>query len=142
MASAEAVNQDSNIQAPRRGQGAAVTVDTTSRPYDLRSLAFNGAAFRNDLAEYLFLKILNDGANAIYLLFSPATASDMNEATVTTAGNPIAFDNAVGEPLQPNAVVFYRVRRDTDCFVQAKTATGTSTLRLFASSDVLPGRYS
>lgn len=139
MSQFEAVGQDANIQGPRRGQGVALTVDTTARVYDLTVLAWNGQAFAGMTDVFLYLDFQNDGANPIYYYFGSDNTNDLNEATVHAAdGSVLALVNAVPKVLRAAQDTPIRIQCDIDKFLVVKATTGSSVLRIFPSSNSTP----
>lgn len=134
----ESMKNNANLLPPRRGNGAALTVDTTARVYDLRALAFNGQAYKANVDEALFLDLQNDGTNPIYYYFSSSNTVDLNEATVTAAGGTLALANAVPKVLRAAQDAPVEIERDIDQFLIVKSTGGTSTLRIFPSSKSTP----
>jgi len=130
----ESMQNNANLLPARRGNGAALTVDGTARAYDLRTLAWNGQSFFQNVDEALFLDLQNDGANPIYFYFSPTNTVDLNEATVTAAGGTLALANAVPKVLRSAQDAPVELERDIDLFLIVKATGGTSTLRIFPSS--------
>lgn len=134
----ESQRQDSNILPPRKGNQVAQTADTTGRAYDLRALAFNGQTYKANYDEELFLDIINDGTNPIYVQFAPDNVVTMAPATVTAAGTPMALSNTACRPIPAGQFIPVRINRNVDQFIHVQTTGGTSTLRIAPSSDSSP----
>lgn len=127
-----------NIQAARRGQGVAVTVDTTARAYDLTVLSWNGQGWKAYADEALYLDLQNDGANPIYFYFSPTNTVDLVDSTIQAAGSTLALVNAVPKILRAAQDAPVELERDIDKFLIVKSTTGTTVLRIFPSSKSTP----
>lgn len=134
----EAQSQEANIQAPRRGQVVALGVDNTPRFYDLSLLAFNGQAWRGNVAESLFLTLQNDSATvAIYYYFSSTGVSDIDPAVFIAAGGAMAFNTSYSAVLGVASSASMRILRPTDRYLCVRAASA-AILRFFASSDSTP----
>lgn len=142
MSNADAVNQDSNIQIPRRGQCMAQTIDTTARKIDLRLLAFNNLAYREGRKEPVFLNLLNESATAtIYFYATNDTgAADLDNNAFIAAGGTPALTNSHCYALLPLGQGSFRIFRDVDFFLVVK-GSAASTLRLAVTSDSERGLY-
>jgi hypothetical protein len=135
MSNADAVNQDSNIQPARRGQGVAIAVDATARPYDITGINWNSVKYNADSQNsWLYLDLQNDGTSTIYYYFDTVTSSDMAEGTIQAAGATLAQVNAVPKAIPTGVTVPVRIKRDVDKWLVLKSSA-TSTLRIFPSSD-------
>lgn len=134
MADAQAQNQDSDIQPARKGQGVAVTVDTTARAYDLTVLPWNTIVYLPSRQVDLFLDLRNEGTNPIYYYFAPNSTVTLNEATVVAAGGTLALDATVPNLIPAGQMISVRCSRTEDPFIHVKSTGGTSTLRIFPSS--------
>lgn len=142
MSNADATNQDSNIQIPRRGQIMAKTVDATARAINLQLLAFNGVPFNAARRESVFINLVNESTTTtIYLQADPAADTDMDPAAILLATDPASFPVTHGYPLLPLAERSFRIFRNTDLFLVVRTASGTAKLVLTTSSDNTPRLY-
>ncbi len=134
--SGHAQHQAANIAPPRRGAVIALGVDTTARPYDISALALGGYTPHNanNRQEYVFLTLQADGGD-VYFHFASATASDLDNAAAIAAGGAIAFANTYGAKIPVNTEQTLRIDRTQDKFLIIETASGTATLRFWASSE-------
>ena len=135
-----ATSQADNVVAPRRGQIYVVSVDGTSRPYNLSSINI-GVAYRTDKDnDCIFVDLYNDGSNTIYLQFAPATHADTDDTVTNAAGtNPLVSVGTEPFPLAAGAFKSRRIQRNVDKFLILKCAgASTSTLRFCASSQPDP----
>lgn len=124
------------VLPPRRGAVVALTVDTTVRPYALGSLALAGytpeaAAHQR---EEVYLTLQADGAK-VYYYFASATASDLANGTTIAAGGTLAYGNAYCAVIPDGTSAQVCIDRSQDKFLIIQTASGTATLRIYASSE-------
>ncbi len=147
-----AVEQFSECAPPRRGAVLAITVDSTARAYDMKSLALGGhtptEAQRDPKRVVLWLQA---ETNDVYFYFaSGAVAADQfsNETAVATtdvddvdntaaisAGSALSFANGYCALLKAgNGPLPVRINRGLDRFLVVKAASTSGTLRLWASS--------
>ena len=128
--------QAANVRPPRHGACLALTVDTTARAYDLTTLAL-GTALAPDQgvthSRNVFITMHAETAD-IYYHFSDAADTDLNEATVISAGGTLAFNDAYGAVLSTGQDVAMRLNRTVDKYLVVK-AGSSATLRIWASSD-------
>lgn len=137
MSHADAVNQDSNIQIPRRGQCLNQAVDTTARKIDMQLLPFNGEAFRAGTVEWLFLDMLNESATASLYFYATdsADAADLDNTEVLAAGTPpTGMPNSHCFVLLPLQRYSYRIHRQVDRYLVVKGSAALN-VRLTVSSD-------
>lgn len=136
MANADSVNQDSNIQIPRKGEVMAKTVDTTGRAIDLRLLAFNDIAYRIERGEWVFINLKNESTTtSIYFYAAPDATVTISATDVLAAATAASFPTTHPWVLGPSEERSYRLARAVDLFLHVITAAGTATLRLGTSSD-------
>lgn len=134
-----AVSQDANILPPRVGQVIALAIDATARAYDITVLSFNGEPWHAVPAQQVYLTLRNDSAATnIYYQFGATNTASLDPAAAVTAGVALAYANTYGDFIPPGGVVNVRIHRDQDKFLVVRTATGTSTLRFYASSESSP----
>lgn len=137
--STEAVYQEADIQPARRGEGMAITVDTTGRAYSLQLLVINGNQFQGQYQEHVYLDLQNDGANPIYYYFDQqGTTVDIAPATVQAAGSVLVASSVVPKVLRANQDAPVRINRALDKFLHLISTGGSSTLRIFPSSASSP----
>jgi len=142
MSNADATNQDSNIQIPRRGEIMAKTVDATARAINLTLLAFNDIVWRLNRKEAVYVNLVNESTTTtIYLQASPTPDVDMDPAAILLATDPASFPLTHGYPLLPLAERSFRVQRDADQYLIVRTASSTAKLVLTTSSDNSPRLY-
>lgn len=141
MANADAVNQEADIQIPRRGEVMAKTVDTTTRAINLQLLAFNDAQFYANRAETVFLNLKNQSATSTIFFFAAPdgdVTTPLDPAAVLAATDPASFPNTHGWYLSPGEERSYRIHRDLDLFLHVRTDTGSAILRLGTTSSLSP----
>lgn len=129
--------QAMNVVPPRLGKVAAQAVDATSRVYDLTALALGGATWRSGVKDFLYLTIQADGADIYYALDSVNTGT-INDTAATAAGSPMAFGTTAPVVIKNGLSAEVRIARDVDRYLLLKTATGTATARIYASSQPTP----
>lgn len=134
-----AIAQDADIQPPRVGQVIALAIDATARAYDLTALAFNGEPWHAVVAQTLYLTMRNDSAaTSIYFQFGVTNTAVLDPAAVVAAGGALVYANTYGDFIPAGGVVNVRIHRDQDKFMVVRTASGTATLRFYASSESTP----
>jgi len=131
----QATSQSDNIVPPRLSKVCAITVDGTSRAYDLRLLAL-GVAFRTAADnDYIYVDMVNDGAVTIYYAFSNATGTVDDTVVNAAAAAPLVFGATMAQSIPAGGFRSERVQRNVDQWLMLKCAgAGTSTLRMNASS--------
>lgn len=135
----ESMRHNANILPARRGNGVAITVDTTARAHAVTTAAWNGQTYKENYDEALFLDLQNDGTNPIYYYFSPVNTVDLNEATIQAATDAnLTPANAVPKVLRAGQDAPVEIDRDIDKFIVVKSTGGNSTLRIFPSSKSTP----
>lgn len=126
------------VLPPRRGSVAALTVDATARAYALGSIAMGGytpeaaASLRNEV----YVTLQADGA-AIYYYFSTSNTADLDPTAAVAAGGTLAYANAHGAVIEDGTSAQVVVDRSRDEYIVVRTASGSSTLRLYASSEAV-----
>ena len=131
----ESIVHNANILPARRGNGAAITVDTTARAHAVTTSSWNAQTYKENYDESLFLDLQNDGTNPIYFYFSPTNTVDLNEATIQPATDAnLVNANAVPKVLRAGQDTPIEIDRDLDKFIIVKSTGGNTTLRVFPSS--------
>lgn len=131
----ELQSQAYNIIPPRRGNGFALTVDSSARVYSLAGIAWGGKTPDAQwLNTGLFLSLINDGTTAIYFRFQSVSTNDMDPTNYVSAGGTIALDNKYACILPPNSYAELRLDPGEDLYLSVKTSSSTSVLRVHASS--------
>lgn len=138
-----AVEQASEMMAPRRGAVIALAVDTTCRAYDLKALALGGVtpneAGRNPIHVTLWMQAETED---VYFYFADGevgttATTDVDDIDVTakiTAGDPITFANTYGARLVANnGPLPVRINRAVDRFLVVR-GDATAILRFWAAS--------
>ena|ERR1700733_4861243 len=143
----QSVNQACNVVPPRIAYIVVVTVDSTSRGYDLTKLAFFGA--HNGQGNQMYWSLQNDGANDIYYALDSAAVgvNEISDTAILAAGSTLAFDSpgaglATCMCAKINAGIWKDERIDhlVDKTLILKCAAGnTSTIRIWLSSQPMAG---
>lgn len=128
-------DQLANVQPPRRGECFTLSVDTTARPYDLSTLAFGGVSVEggNSRRDETFVTIRAITAD-IWLHFSQATASDLDNTATIAVGGTLAYANTMGGVILAGQEIRVRLDRSRDRFMICKTSAGTATMLFRVSS--------
>lgn len=133
--SSVAEHQAANALPPRRGAVLALAIDSTARPYALASLDLAGyTQGTSPNQQHVFVTLQAITAD-VWFYFSSATASDLDHAAAISAGSALAYANTYGWRLPQNEERSFRLNRNLDRFLIVKTATGTATLLIAASSE-------
>lgn len=135
MSENEAGRQADNIRPPRKSHIIALAVDATARAYDLSSLEMGGKNFNAgaSLRDAIYLTLEAETAD-IYYYFDTATSSTLDDTAKVSAGGSLAYATTYAMRIPQNDTRDVRIERSTDKFLVVKTATGTATLRFYASS--------
>lgn len=128
--------QASNVRPPRHGNSLALTVDSTARAYDLTGLVLGGEAVDGVASQHrnVFLT-LRAVTSDIYFHFSDAADTDLEEATVISAGAALAFSDDAGGLVPAGQEVAVRIDRAKDKYLVVKVASTSGTLMMWSSSD-------
>jgi len=131
-----ALQQEANVLPPRRGQCLALTVDTTARAYDISGLALGGHTppGSNSGPSYVFVT-MQAITQDVWLHFHSASATDLDNAAVITAGSALAYANTYGYRIPAGGERRFRLNRAVDKFLVVETSTSTATLLIAASSE-------
>ena len=129
MASVEE-RQIANVAPPVIGKIQVITLDATSRRYDLGALAFDGKAV--DRGGYVFLSII---ANVrFYLAFNSSDAGTVDETAALAAGGTATFTSNGAWEVPADAEMSVRVHRTEHRYLVIK-GSAAGRVRLIASSD-------
>jgi hypothetical protein len=136
-------DQEGNILPPRIGFVMAVTVDSTSRGYDLTLLKFQDEGLApngNSLKNELWLR-LTAVTNDVFFAFDSAAAgtNTINDATLNAAGSAAAFTSGGCDKVVAGTTVQVRIDRLVDKTLILKAASASGSLRISQASQSLPG---
>lgn len=130
----EATRQADNILPPRRSAIIALAIDSTARAYDMSVLTLAGNTFSStQKGVRLYLTMQADGG-AVYFQLSSSNSATLSDTASITAGSALAFANTYGAKIESGGSVDVRIDRLDDRYLVVKTASGTATLRFWASS--------
>lgn len=159
-----AIDQASDIRPPRAAQVLALTVDATSRGYDLTALPWNEVGVtKGGNRNHFFLSVQCEGTGDVYFILdrAPVGTNTIDDTTSIAAGT--AFTKAtIQTPASATAAPDYtptystalypahlvaglppvdiRIDRQIDKTLIVKCASGkTATLRFWPSSKNEPG---
>jgi len=126
-----AQGQAANRMAPRVGKILAITLDTTSRRYDLGALSLGGQAI---VAKgELFVSLIS--TVAFYVATNSSDAGTVDETAALAAGGTVSAFTTNGAWLVPaNTEVRLRLDRVQDRYLVVK-GSGAGIVRIYASSD-------
>lgn len=131
MSDPQILNQAMSPLPPRRGQGFALTVDGTVRVYDISTLAWGGVTFDQTARDKgLFLTLHAQGGD-IFFRFQSGTDTDMNSATVISAGGTITLQASFCQRLAQDGYADIKIERVEDKYL---SVSGSGTLRVSLSS--------
>lgn len=132
-----AEEQASSLTPPRRGAVWALTVDSTARAYDLRTVALGGYTPEASLAKRSHVVLyLQAETNDVYFYFDTATGSSLLDTTKQAAtAATLAFNDAHCAILKAGTSMAFRIDRTIDKFLQVKAASTSGVLRMWAVSE-------
>lgn len=129
-------DQAYNVVPPRRVDGGfQLTVDSTSRTYDIGSLQWGGVSFDSQAADKCIFLTLHAETADVYFRFRADNSADGNQATVIAAGGTVTLQTAFMAHIAANAEKDVRIDRLFDRYLEVKTSAGTATLRVNMSSN-------
>lgn len=135
------VQQSAGPLPPRTDKIIPITVDGTSRAYDLWSVAFGTAAVNTAATgteapnTRFFITMLADGGDVLHA-FGPTSAVQVDEGAVLAPGDPLSYPANAGEPIHAGTRVDWRMMRKEDRYLAIKTlAMGTVLLYIRVSSE-------
>lgn len=155
------VQQASNIRPPRAGEILALSVDATSRGYDISALTWNGVPLTklsNNNKYYLSMQC--EGAGDVYFALDRAAAgtNSIDDTAAIAAGSPLVLPAASSFSSAPDYIrtfasavypahlvaglppIDVRIDHLIDRTIIVKCASGkTATLRFWPSSQNEPG---
>lgn len=124
-----AESQYANVHPPVEGKIIAVTLDATSRRYDLGALALGDAGVER--GGTMFLTLIS--TVLFYYKFHDANAGTADETSADAAAAPLTFQ-ALAVALAPaNTPIRVRVNRKSHRYLIVKASAGI--LRIWVSSD-------
>ncbi len=130
-----AEEQAANTTPPRRGKVLALAIDSTARPYNFATLDLAGIT-QGDRTQQQYVFVTLQAITAdVYFYFAPATANDLDNTASISAGSALAYANTYGWRLPQNEERSFRLDRNQDRFLVVKTASGSATLLIAASSE-------
>lgn len=126
-----AQGQEANRMPPRVGSILAITLDTTSRRYDLGAVALGG---KDIVAKgELFVSLIS--TVAFYIATNSTNAGTVDETAALAAGGTVSAFTTNGAWLVPaNTEVRLRLDRVQDRYLVVK-GSGAGIVRIYASSD-------
>jgi hypothetical protein len=134
------VEQAEWVTPPVSGALLVITLDSTSREYDL-SLANLGVAFgAGHDGEYFYVQVAADGCDC-YLTFSAASGKTVDDTAALGAGSAVSGFTANGADVVFQSTVgqFY-IQRLNMRYLQLKSAAGKAgKARIRVSSSLRPG---
>ena len=130
MSNVIAQGQAANVMPPVKNKVCVITLDATSRIYDLGSLSFGD--YPLDAGGDVFLTL--QAGVAFHYFFSADNAGTVDETVATAAGAAIAFSANACWSAVANVPESVRVNRTLHRYLVVKGA-GAGTLRIRASSD-------
>lgn len=131
----QSTDQADNRTPARTGKVVCISVDATSRAYDLTGLELGQIA--TGKKEVIYLDIAADGANVYYAFGVTAPTVDNTAAMAAVAATAV-FTASACDVIFANtkeAVRIHRSGANADNFVSFKTSAGTATVRIRASSE-------
>lgn len=134
------VNQGAGPLPPRTGKMIPITVDGTSRAYDLWDIAFGTAAVPNaavgqEIPETkFFITLIAEGGDVLHA-FGPDDTVQVDEGAVLAPGDPLSYPANAGEPIFAGTQKDWHLNRMLDRFLAIKTTSaGTVILHIRVSS--------
>lgn len=128
--------QQNNIQAPRRGECIALSVDVTARPYDLGAIDLGGFIPEADSKRRHEVFVTLRAVTAdVWFHFSDGTSAALDPAAAIAVGGTIASAAAHGWTITAGTEQRFRIDRSRDTFLVCRTAAGTATLLMRPSSN-------
>lgn len=134
-----ATSQSDNWVPARRGEIWSQAVDTTARAYQISLMPFGGKPITNTKqVDHIYLDLHADGGD-VYYYFDSASSTALDDTasnavgvavTATTMSGSAAF----GARIPSGGTISVRIERSLDHWLTIKTASGTATLRVNASS--------
>lgn len=122
--------QAANVTPPEIGKIQAITLDTTSRRYDLGLLDLGGVAVLR--GGYLYLSLVS--TVAFYLAFNSSDAGTVDETAALAAGGTATFTSNGAWLVPANVEFVVRVHRTRHRYLVIK-GSGAGIVRIRASSD-------
>lgn len=135
-----ATSQSDNIVPPRRGEILAQAVDSTARAYNLALLPIGGKAIVNSKqTDHIYVTIEADGADIYFQFASSSTPANLDNTASNAAGTAwtattMSANTSYAAKIASGTIRDFRIERSKDQWLIVKTASGTGTLRLYASS--------
>lgn len=108
----------------------AVTVDGTSRSYDLTTVNANGHAYNAAETDRVYMTLRADGGDVYYAL--SLASRTIAEATVIAAGGALAYNDVYCMVVPDGSEVSFLIRRNKHKFLTLK---GSGTARFYFSSE-------
>ena len=133
-----AQDQAVDILPPRTGLVCAVSVDATSRPYDMSTLDWYGSSPTNNRPNQEYMLSLYADGGDVHVAFGSATLT-VDDTAKVSAGGTLAFTANATYVIPSSQERTFRIRRITDAWIAMKTASGTAVLRFYVSSNRVPG---
>jgi hypothetical protein len=135
----ENVTMQSDWVAPAvNGAVVVISVDGTSREYDLSTIAF-GLDFGEKPNADFYVDASADG-NAVYYTVSSASGKTVDDTAAMAAGGAVAFTANACQVIFASTTKPLYYNRTTHRYLQVKCASGqTAKLRLNVSSCLRPG---
>jgi len=143
----QSVDQASNVVPPAIGYIIALTVDGTSRGYDLTPLAYFGA--HNGQNNQMYWTFNVDGISDVFYAFDSAAVgvNEISDTAILAAGSTLAFDSpglglatCMCGKIPAGVWKDERVDHFSHKTLILKCATGkSSTLRFWLSSQPMAG---
>lgn len=129
---------------PRRGAVIALTVDSTSRAYDLLTLDIGGFTPKNAQKEQSWVTLwMQAETNDVFFYFASGEAGavvttdvdDVSDTAAVAAGGAIAYADTYAAILEAGAPpIKVRIDRGVDRFLCVKAASTSGILRFWAGS--------
>lgn len=131
MSNTQAEGQAANIQPPKVGEMLVITLDATSRRYDLGGVAWGGKAV--DRAGDIFMSLYGDVA--FYFATNDTNAGTVDETAALAAGGAVsAFTTNAAWQVPAGVEVSFRFNRARHRYLVIK-GSAAGKVRIYASSD-------
>jgi len=135
----EVTRQSDKILPAEDGGVLVITVDATSRSYDLSLVALGTTWGAGHDGQAFFYVTMSADGGAVYYTFS-STAKTVDDTAALAAGGTVAGFTANGcDVIFSGTKEQVYIWRQGDKFLNIKTASGGAKLRIHVSSDLTTG---
>jgi hypothetical protein len=129
------LEQWSDSRPPRKGEVAAITLDTTARSYALAGLTIAGHKpdAANTKTMFVYLQLHAETADCFFVLSSSNTVT-LDKTAAVAAGGTLAFTNTHGARIPAGSTIGVRINRAIDTYLHVQ-GSAAGILRISATSE-------